>query len=77
MHRGLERHLAPCGIGKATIKAVTTVASYHRCITYTKRQNQQDDGKQMRLYMSRSKWANITTTSCTGCSRSLSPFLPL
>ncbi|KAK7908460.1 hypothetical protein PG985_015763 [Apiospora marii] len=41
MHRGLTRHLAPCGLGQATIKAVTTVASYHRCITYTKRQNQQ------------------------------------
>ncbi|KAK6841510.1 hypothetical protein PG987_002370 [Apiospora arundinis] len=41
MHQGLERHLAPCGIGKTTIEAVATVASYHRCISYTKRQNRE------------------------------------
>lgn len=41
MHQGLERHLAPCGIGKTTVKAVTTVASYHRCISYTNRRNRQ------------------------------------
>ncbi|KAK8139048.1 hypothetical protein PG984_002428 [Apiospora sp. TS-2023a] len=41
MRHGMERHLAPCGLGKATVKAVTTVASYHRCIAYTKRRNLQ------------------------------------